>query len=63
MSGVLKPIATLQKSRGDRIIGYHEGQDVYVVMMWNGGRFITVPSGLEFKPTHWHPLPSPRSRG
>lgn len=62
MSYVLRPIATLQKIKGDRLIGYDEKHDIYVVMMWNGQNWITIPGGHEFRPSHWYSLPAPRRK-
>ena len=61
MSYILKPIATHKKMKGDRIIGYDEDHDIYVVMMWDGRRWVTIPGQHEFRPSHWYPLPAPKN--
>lgn len=62
MSYVLRPISTLRKIQGDRLIGFDEANDIYSVMMWNGRAWTTIPGGFEFRPTHWFSLPASRYR-
>lgn len=53
----LRPISTLNRVRGDRILGYDEKTDIYSVMMWNGAKWVTIPGSHDFRPTHWQQLP------
>ena len=61
MSYILKSITTVRKSKGDRIIGFDDAHDIYVVMMWTGSRWVTIPGMHDFNPTHWYPLPAPKN--
>jgi len=60
MSYVLRPISTIRRVKGDRILGYDDAADIYSVMQWTDSKWTTIPGGWDFRPTHWYELPVTR---